>query len=94
MKTRLYDNREPILFYLRTEKGVEIDLIMKKEGLLYPYEIKSSMTPNKDFSKNMKVFCNSEANSGEMTVIYCGENYESFENYRYINYTFLAETLT
>ncbi len=93
MKTRLNDNKEVNLFYVRTEKGVEIDLILKKEGMLIPFEIKSSMTPNKDFSKNMKMFCDSEVNSGGMTVIYCGDYYESFQNCRYIHYTCTAEAI-
>ena len=93
LKTRLNENKEPNLFYLRTEKGFEVDLIMKKEGLLYPYEIKSSMTPNKDFAKNLKAFCKSEANSGEMAVVYCGDDYESFEGCRYIDYTSFAEVI-
>jgi len=93
MKARLNDNKEPNLFYVRTEKGVEVDLILKKEGMLFPFEIKSSMTPNNDFSKNMKLFCNSEADSGEMTVVYCGEGYDSFQNCKYTNYTEVAELI-
>lgn len=93
MKTRLNDNRNPNLFYVRTEKGVEIDLILRKEGMLFPFEIKSSMTPNNDFAKNMKLFCNSESDSGGMTVVYCGDYYESFQNCRYINYTSVAENI-
>ena len=93
MKTRLNDNKEPNLFYVRTEKGVEIDMILKKEGMLFPFEIKSSMTPNKDFSKNMKMFCDSEVNSGGMTVVYCGDYYESFQNCRYIHYANVAEAI-
>ena len=93
MKARLNINKEPNLFYVRTEKGVEIDLILKKEGMLFPFEIKSSMTPNKDFSKNLKMFCDSEADSGQMTVVYCGENYESFQGCRYIHYTDIADAI-
>jgi predicted AAA+ superfamily ATPase len=93
MKARLNDNKKPDLFYVRTEKGVEVDLILKKEGMLFPFEIKSSMTPNNDFSKNMKLFCNSEADSGKMTVFYCGEGYDSFQNCRYTNYTEAAELI-
>ena len=94
MKARLNINKESNLFYVRTEKGVEIDLILKKEGMLFPFEIKSSMTPNKDFSKNLKMFCDSEADSGQMTVVYCGENYESFRGCRYIHYTDIADAVT
>lgn len=92
-KTRLNDNKEPNLFYVRTEKGVEVDMILKKEGILFPFEIKSSMTPNKDFAKNLKLFCSSEADSAEMTVVYCGDYYESFQDCRYINYTGVAEVI-
>lgn len=43
--------------------------------------------------KKMKLFCNSEVNSGGMTVKYCGDYYESFQNCRYIHYTHVAETV-
>ena len=93
MKSRLNDNKAPNLFYMRTEKGVEIDMILKKEGMLFPFEIKSSMTPNNDFAKNMRAFCSSEANAGEMCVIYCGEAYESYQGCRYVNYQDIAECI-
>lgn len=93
LKCRLNDNKTPNLFYMRTEKGVEVDLILKKEGMLFPFEIKSSMTPNKEYAKNMKLFCNAEPNAGPMSVIYCGDDYDSYEGCRYLNYSELAETL-
>lgn len=93
MKARLNDNKEPNLFYLRTEKGVEIDLILKKEGTLFPYEIKSSMTPNKEFARNIKMFCDCEPKAGNMCVIYGGESYESFMNCKYIHYSDTAKTI-
>lgn len=91
MKARLNDKKEPNLFYMRTEKGVDVDLILRREGMLSIYEIKSSMTPNKDFSRNMKLFCDSEPNVEEMSVVYCGEPYESYQNCRYIHYSNLSE---
>lgn len=93
MKARLNDNKDPDLFYMRTEKGVEVDLILKKEGLLYPYEIKSSMTPNKEFTRNMKSFCESEADAKGMSVIYCGEHYDSYQDCKYVNYMDVAEAI-
>jgi predicted AAA+ superfamily ATPase len=93
LKARLNDNQNPNLFYMRTEKGIEVDLILRKEGKLFPYEIKTSMTPNKDFSKNMKAFCNSETNVGEMCVIFPGEPYDSFGECRYIHYSNVAEKI-
>ena len=93
MKARFNDNKEPNLFYMRTEKGIEIDLILKKEGMLYPYEVKSSMTPNKEFARNMKSFCEKEENARDMCVIHCGESYDSFQNCKYVNYMDIAETM-
>ena len=93
LKSRLNDNKEPNLFYMRTEKGVEIDLILKKEGMLYPYEVKSSMTPNREFASNMKSFCEKEANAMGMCVIYCGEPYDSYQDCKYVNYLDVAETI-
>ena len=93
MKARLNDNKEPNLFYMRTEKGVEVDLILKKEGMLHPFEIKSSMTPNKEFTRNMKSFCDSEAEAKEMCVIYCGEPYNSYQDCEYVNYMDVAEVI-
>lgn len=91
MKARLNEKKEPNLFYMRTEKGVEVDLILRKEGMLSLFEIKSSMTPNKDFSRNMKLLCDSEPSVEAMSVVYCGEPYESFQNCRYIHYSDISE---
>lgn len=46
IKKRLNQNKDPNSFYMRTAKGVEVDLIVRKEGNLHPFEIKTSMTPN------------------------------------------------
>ncbi|MCI2049249.1 MAG: DUF4143 domain-containing protein [Lachnospiraceae bacterium] len=35
MKARINQNRDPNLYYMRTAKGVEVDLIMKSGGTLY-----------------------------------------------------------
>ena len=93
LKARLNDHKTPNLFYMRTEKGVEIDLILKKEGGLFPYEIKSSMTPHNDFAKNLKAFCKSENNANDMCIIYSGEPYDSFQGCKYINYCDVAQSI-
>ncbi len=93
LKARLNENKTPNLFYVRTEKGIEIDLILKKEGMLIPFEIKSSMTPHIDFTKNLKLFLNSEQNAVPGRVIYCGEEYESFGDCRFIQFTHVADAV-
>lgn len=93
LKARNNMNKEPNLFYLRTEKGVEVDLILKKEGFLYAYEIKSSMTPNKDFSRNVKLFSAGEKFVKKSCIIYAGDSYESYFNTKYIHYGDLSSDI-
>ena len=38
--------------YYRDKDGKEIDLIFKKNGVLYPFEIKKTASPNKEMLKN------------------------------------------
>lgn len=86
LKARFNQNREPDLFYLRTAKGVEVDLILKSGGRLYPFEIKSAMTPAKEFTRALKQFRDAESASERPKVIYAGEAYPSFSGAEYINY--------
>ena len=91
IKARLNDNKDPNMYYLRTEKGVEIDLILRKEGKLIPFEIKSSMTPNNSYSKHLRNFYDVESSCESMNIIYCGEPYNQYQDCRYINYLDIAE---
>lgn len=86
LKSRLNENKTPQLFYMRTEKGVEVDLIIKKENALYPIEIKTSMTPNRSFSKNLLSFVNAEENAKNPKIIYTGQSYPQFNGVEYVNF--------
>lgn len=86
LKSRFNQNKEPNLFFVRTEKGVEVDLIFKSGRELHPFEIKSSMTPTAVFSKNLTAFCTAEPSAVGSTVIYSGEDYPSYKGTRYINF--------
>ncbi|MEE3392887.1 MAG: ATP-binding protein [Lachnospiraceae bacterium] len=93
LKARLNAGEEPNLFFVRTAKGVEVDMVLKKEGHLYPFEIKSSMTPNSDFLRHLASFCRAEETAAEPAVIYAGEEYPSFYGARYIHYSHTAERM-
>ena len=70
LKSRLNRNQNPNIYYMRTSKGVEVDLIVKKEEKLYPFEIKTSMTPNKSFSRHLLSFVEAEKNALKPRIIY------------------------
>ncbi|MDI9471252.1 MAG: ATP-binding protein [Bacillota bacterium] len=86
LKSRLNQNKDPNIYYMRTAKGVEVDLIVKNEGELYPFEIKTSMTPNKSFSRHILSFASAEKNALKPRIIYTGQSYPQFSGVEYVNY--------
>ena len=86
LKKQLNANKDNNLYFLRTIKGMEIDLILKQEGNLYPYEIKTSMTPNKSFSSNLLSFIEGEEYAINPKIIYTGNSYPKFNGVEYLNY--------
>jgi predicted AAA+ superfamily ATPase len=43
------------LYFVRTSKGEEIDLLIEKGMRLYPYEIKLTKTPKRSMIKNIDI---------------------------------------
>ncbi len=93
LKSRLNQNKNPNIYYMRTAKGVEVDLIVKKEEKLYPFEIKTSMTPNKSFSRHLLSFVEAEENALKPRIIYAGQSYPKFNGVEYVNYKDLKKFL-
>ena len=82
---------EPNLFFFRNSKGLEIDLLLKENRLLTLFEVKSGKALNDEFAKNMRKFhelfpANIKQSEIKGTVIYSGENYESYKEFSYINF--------
>ena len=63
-----------------------MDLIVRREEFLYPFEIKTSMTANKSFSKNLIHFENTEENAKKPRIIYAGQSYPKFNGVEYVNF--------
>ena len=91
LKEKLNSGAEPNLYFFRNSKGVEIDLLLKSENLLRMFEIKSGKSLNEEFTRNMQKFLEKypalvDTTRTNGTVIYSGEDYESFKGYSYINF--------
>ena len=91
LKARLNSGAEPNLYFFRNSKGLEVDLILKKENKLRLFEIKSGKALNDEFTKNMDKFINLYSNHVDVekthgTVIYSGDDYSSYKNYAYANF--------
>lgn len=56
IKSFLNQGLRPNIFYLRTHNGVEIDLLIEKDGLLYPVEFKMTKTLNLGMTASIERF--------------------------------------
>jgi len=56
LKHKLNSGNEPRFGYFRDNVGNEVDLIMRHEGQMIPWEIKSATTYNSSFLKGLKYF--------------------------------------
>ncbi len=91
LKTRLNQGQIPDLYFLRDSQGTEVDLIYRKShDELIPIEIKSSMTWNKDFAKNIKKVQKLSDKFKCGYVVYSGDLTPTVENVSFINYKNLA----
>ncbi len=86
MKCRMNRGKDPRLFFLRTEKGFEIDLIIQKGRALTPVEIKSAATFNPKFIAGVKRFRANEPVATSPMLIYDGENYTERDGVKCINF--------
>jgi predicted AAA+ superfamily ATPase len=73
LKSMHNQGRRPELYYFRNQNGLEIDLIVNKERNLIPIEIKSSMSFDLSFSKNITLFKKLSDNIMDGYVIYGGD---------------------
>lgn len=95
LKARYNSGADPNLYFFRNSKGLEIDLILKENKQLSLFEVKSGKALDTQFTKNMQKFHEkfgditiSEPTKG--TVIYSGEDFESYKDYSYRNFHKIA----
>lgn len=67
IKSYVHNIKEPNIYYYRDKDKREIDVIIERNGKLYPIEIKKSSNPDKSSIKNFSVI--SEDNLGNGAVV-------------------------
>ena len=86
LKRMLNRGRRPDIFFYRDSHGNEVDLIIRRNQILVPVEIKSAMTFSPEFHKGIEKFgevLGSRSASG--AVIYNGSNALDFRGARVFN---------
>jgi predicted AAA+ superfamily ATPase len=78
--------RSPGLYYFRNQNGLEIDLILNKGRNLIPIEIKSSVSFDPSFSKNISLFKKLSDNINEGFVVYGGDKRFMIEDTEFVGF--------
>ena len=73
IKSYFHNGEIPLIYWYRDTLGKEIDLIIEKNGKLYPIEIKLTANPNKSMIKNFSIIEN-----WDMGAIICMNEKEMF----------------
>jgi predicted AAA+ superfamily ATPase len=85
IKSRFNSGSENDSYFWRSQKGHEVDLVIDEGVRLYPIEIKSSMTFNQEFIKNLEYLNKLQENTKNInpgTCVYRGEESFTFKNYK------------
>jgi len=69
--------RDPQLYFYRTEKGFEVDLIRLSGLKVIPAEIKSAMTYSKSLIANLEEYCRQEKSAASPCLVYDGVGLEA-----------------
>ena len=73
LKARLNAGREPSLYFIRDNGGIEIDLVLDVARRLHLREIKSSMTPDLSFGRHMARLRKAVPDVASCGVYYAGD---------------------
>ena len=86
IKLNSYNIGQNNLYYWRTADGIEIDLLIERGGKTLPIEIKSGMTFQENWWKNIKKWNAISGNESAGVIIYNGEQVLNYsDNRRLIN---------
>ncbi len=75
LKTYLHNGIKPPFYYYRDKDKKEIDLLIVKDGKIYPLEIKKSASPRKSFVKHFPVLNKLKIKTGAGGVICLSEHF-------------------
>lgn len=74
LKSFSNSGEEPPLYFYRDSDGVEIDLLIERNGIIYPVEIKATSSPSGKDAKNLRAARNIKGKELGQGVIICNCN--------------------
>lgn len=90
MKQELNKGHDPSFYFWRDTKGHEVDLVVDQGTWLYPIEIKSSMTFQSKFTKNLKYLNNLQERTKNKeplgSVVYGGDESFDYQDFQVVSW--------
>ena len=71
---------EPYIYYYRDKDGKEIDIVMERDGILYPAEIKKTAMPDKRLTRVFNVLDKPPIQRGMGAVICMSDKLSAFDS--------------
>jgi len=93
LKARLNAGLEPNLYYIRDSSGVEADLVLEEANGLKLWEIKSSMTPDMSFARNLRLLRKAIPEVLSADVVYAGTEWPLSPDGRFINFALMGDAV-
>jgi uncharacterized protein len=92
VKNRLHRGENPRFFFWQNKTKQEIDLIIDKNDIPVPYEIKSGKTMNDSFFTNLNYWKKIAGEKSEnLNIIYGGESNLKASNENFISWRSLSD---
>lgn len=79
LKSYYNTGREPFAYYYRDKDAKEIDLVLQRDGKLYPVEIKKTATPDVRLTKKFKFIDKSSLQRGKSAIVCTSEELGAFD---------------
>ena len=93
LKARLNAGLEPNLYYMRDSSGVEADLVLEDGAGLRLWEIKSSMSADMSFARNLRLLRKAIPGVLSADVVYAGQDWPLPPDGRFINFASIGEAV-
>jgi len=93
LKARYNQGKDANLYFFRDSNGMEVDLLLSANRMLYPMEIKAARTWSNDFSKALDQFRKLSPKAGAGAVIYAGDAGQGIGENQLINFADVSRTI-
>lgn len=93
LKARYNQGKDANLYFFRDSNGMEVDLLLSANRMLYPMEVKAARTWSNDFSKALDLFRKLSPKAGAGTVIYAGDAGQGIGENQLINFADVSKAI-